>query len=57
MDYLELKRKLANDTQVLAVREIINRWGAIVVEFNSSKDRSKEYQDADYYVVERHRDE
>ena len=34
MDDLILKRKLANDTQVLALREIITRWGSKVVEFD-----------------------
>ena len=33
---INLLKKLANDTQVLAVREIISRWGSIVIEFEKS---------------------
>jgi hypothetical protein len=33
VDDVNLLKKLANDTQVLAVREILSRWGSVVVEF------------------------
>ncbi len=56
VEEVNLLRRLANDTQVLAIREILTRWGSIVVEFEQKARSNEQEIKTDYYVSERHRE-